>query len=169
MSSVASTREALPSNQKALEAGVAALHLDYIMAIDEDKLESWPEFFVERCLYRIVPRRDYELQRPASVFLCDSKGMLMDRVSAIRRVNVFEPHRYRHVISPPKIIKAGPDALEVYSTYIVVRTTQHTAMDLFSAGSYRDEIVMDGGGFKFKSRCVVTDSEAVDTLLTLPI
>jgi anthranilate 1,2-dioxygenase small subunit len=169
MSSPAPVRDTEHSSHAAVEAAVAALQLDYAVAIDEDELERWPEFFTEQCLYRIVPRRDYQLGRRASLFVCDSKGMLKDRVSAIRRVNVFEPHRYRHIISAPKIVKATKDSIEAYSGYIVVRTTQNRGMDVFSAGSYRDEFVYDGGALKFKSRCVVCDSEEIDTLLSLPL
>jgi anthranilate 1,2-dioxygenase small subunit len=148
---------------------ISALNVDYAFAIDEDQLERWPDFFIERCLYRVVPRRDYELGRPASLLQCDTKGMLLDRVSAIRRVNVFEPHRYRHVIGPTKILKAEAAHVETYTSYLVVRTTQNGPMDLFSAGSYRDEVVFEAGAPKFKTRCVVCDSEAVDTLLSLPL
>ena len=148
---------------------ISALNVDYAFAIDEDQLERWPDFFIERCLYRVVPRRDYELGRPASLLQCDTKGMLLDRVSAIRRVNVFEPHRYRHIVGPTKILKAEGAFIETCTSYLVVRTTQNGPMDLFSAGSYRDEVVFEAGVAKFKTRCVVCDSEAIDTLLSLPL
>ena len=153
---------------EALEA-ISALNLDYAIAIDEDQLERWPEFFVDKCRYRIVSRRDYELKRPASLLVCDSKAMLLDRVSAIRRVNVFEPHRYRHVLGPTKIVRADADRWETYTSYLVVRTTQDGPMVLFSAGSYRDEVVFEDGAPKLASRSVVLDSELIDTLLSLPI
>ena len=153
---------------EALEA-ISALNLDYAIAIDEDQLERWPEFFVDECRYRIVSRRDYELKRPASLLVCDRKAMLLDRVSAIRRVNVFEPHRYRHVLGPTKIVKADADRWETYTSYLVVRTTQDGPMVLFSAGSYRDEVVFEDDMPKFASRSVVLDSESIDTLLSLPI
>src|SRR5687767_13242060 len=137
---------------KALEA-ISALNLDYAIAIDEDQLERWPDFFAEKCRYRIVSRRDYELKRPASLLVCDSKGMLLDRVSAIRRVNVFEPHRYRHILGPTQIVKTDADRCETYTSYLVVRTTQDGPMVLFSAGSYRDEVVFEDGAPKLASRC----------------
>lgn len=152
-----------------IRRAIAALNLDYAISIDEDDLERWPEFFTDRCVYRIVSRRDYELGRLASLFFCDSKGMLLDRVSAIRRVNVFEPHRYRHIVGPAKILKAEGDVMETYCSYLVVRTKQNGPMDVFSAGSYRDQIVFQDAIPKLKTRCVVCDSESIDTLLSLPI
>ncbi len=29
--------------------------------------------------------------------------MLIDRVMALRRANIFEPHRYRHIVGPIRI------------------------------------------------------------------
>jgi anthranilate 1,2-dioxygenase small subunit len=150
-------------------AAIARLNLDYAIAIDEDRLEDWPGFFVEQCLYRIVARRDYELGRPGALLVCDSKGMLLDRVSAVRRVNVFEPHRYRHILGPTKIVKEAGGRFETYTSYLVVRTTQNSPMVLFSAGSYRDEVVFEGAAPKLRARTVVLDSETIDTLLSLPI
>ena len=152
-----------------LNRAIAGLNLDYAMAIDEDELEKWPDFFVDSCLYRVVSRRDYELRRPASLLMCDSKGMLRDRVSAIRRVNIFEPHRYRHIIGPTRILTSGPEATTAYTGFVVFRTKQDGPMDLFCAGSYRDDIVFEIDVPKFRSRCVVCDSESVDTLLSLPL
>lgn len=148
---------------------IAELNVEYAIAIDEDQLERWPEFFTDPCLYRVVPRNDYELGRPGSLVYCDSKAMLIDRVSAIRRVNVFEPHRYRHVVGSTKVLSAESNRFETYTTYLVIRTKQNGPMDVFSAGSYRDEVVIEGGGAKFRKRCVVCDSEEVDTLLSLPL
>ncbi len=168
MSDAAMMEELLHVSEDVLRS-VAELNLDYALAIDEDELERWPNFFVEGCLYRIVSRRDYDAGRRGSILICDSNGMLKDRVSAIRRVNVFEPHRYRHIVGSTKVIRAGDRLLETYTSFLVMRTTQHISTQFFTAGSYRDEIVFDGGLPKFKSRCVVCDSEAVDTLLSLPL
>jgi anthranilate 1,2-dioxygenase small subunit len=116
-----------------------------------------------------MPRRDYELGRRAALVMCDSKGMLKDRVSAIRKVNVFEPHRFRHIVSPTKVLGRDNDVISTYTSYAVIRTTQNGPMDVFSAGSYRDEVVFEDGAARLKSRSVVCDSEAVDTLLSLPL
>ena len=33
--------------------------------------------------------------------------MLKDRVLALRRANIFEPHRYRHIVGPIRVGKIG--------------------------------------------------------------
>jgi len=37
-----------------LQPLVSQLNADYARAIDDDRLEDWPDFFVEQCLYSIT-------------------------------------------------------------------------------------------------------------------
>lgn len=148
---------------------VARLMMQYVHAIDNDELERWPRFFTEKCLYQIVPRSEFELGRPIGIWFCDNRGMLEDRVSSIREVNVYEPHVYRHVIGPTEILGLEGDAYRTQTSYVVVRTMHDGEMQIFSAGRYVDEIVCDGEGALLRKRTVVTDSARFDTLLVIPL
>ena len=48
---------------------------DYAHAIDDDRLEEWPEFFVDECSYRIINRDNHEKGMPIGVMDCSSKGI----------------------------------------------------------------------------------------------
>ena len=37
---------------------------DYAHAIDDDRLEEWPEFFVDDCSYRIINRDNHDKGMP---------------------------------------------------------------------------------------------------------
>lgn len=148
---------------------IAHLMLDYVNAIDSDALERWPQLFTEHCIYQIIPRAEFELGRRIGVWFCDTRGMLEDRVSSIREVNVFEPHCYRHVIGPTAISDLKDGAWNAETSYIVVRTMHDGEMQLFSAGRYVDEIVLQGDTALFRKRVVVPDSSRFDTLLSLPL
>jgi anthranilate 1,2-dioxygenase small subunit len=148
---------------------IARLQMEYVHAIDGNALERWPQFFTEKCLYQIIPRADHELGRPIGVWFCDNRGMLEDRVSSLREVNVYEPHVYRHVIGPTEILDQKDGAWSAQTSYIVVRTMQDGEMNLFSAGRYLDEIVLEGGAARFRKRIVVPDSWRFDTLVVIPI
>ena len=66
-----------------------------------DRLEEWPDFFVEQCRYLITSRASYEAGLPhRRSSIAASRGMLMDRVTALRQANIYEPHRYRHLVGP---------------------------------------------------------------------
>ena len=143
--------------------------MEYVHAIDNDELERWPQFFAEKCLYQIIPRAEYDQGRVIGVWFCDNRGMLEDRVSSIREVNVYEPHVYRHVIGPTEILEAKDGAYRAQTSYLVVRTMHDGDMSVFSAGRYVDEIVMEGLAARFRKRVVVTDSWRYDTLVVIPI
>ena len=153
----------------AAREAIARLMMEYVHAIDNNELERWPRFFTEKCLYQIISRADHELGRPIGAWFCDSRGMLEDRVSSIREVNVFEPHVYRHVIGPTEVLDAGNGAYATQTSYIVVRTMHDGEMTLFSAGRYVDEITVEDGTARLRKRVVVTDSWRYDTLIAIPI
>jgi anthranilate 1,2-dioxygenase small subunit len=153
----------------AVREAIARLMMEYVHAIDDDQVERWPAFFTDPCLYRIVPRRDYEENRPIGVWHCDSRGMLEDRVSSLREVNVFEPHAYRHVIGPTEILEHKDGLWHTQTSYLLARIMQDGDTQLFSTGRYVDAIALDGSEARFASRIVVTDSWRYDMLIVIPI
>ena len=74
---------------------VQDLIAQYVDVIDQDRLEEWPELFTEKCRYLITSAESYEEQLPHGVVYADSRGMLRDRVSALREANIYELHRSR--------------------------------------------------------------------------
>lgn len=149
---------------------VVNLMVDYAIAIDNDCLESWPDFFVEDCLYRIIGRSDYDSGRRGGFVYCDNQRMLIDRVHSLRAANVYQPHLYRHLVSASKITATARGTIHAETNFAVIRTSvPEGEMSIFSAGRYIDEVVMDGQLAKLRSRTVVTDSDAIDILLVIPI
>ncbi len=167
-SAVATPHESVKVSVEVRDA-IARLQMEYVHAIDGNELERWPKLFTEKCLYQIIPRADHEQGRPIGIWFCDNRGMLEDRVSSIREVNVYEPHVYRHVIGPTEIVGQPDGAWSARTSYIVVRTMHDGEMHLFSAGRYVDEIVIEGGAAQFRKRVVVPDSWRFDTLVVIPI
>jgi anthranilate 1,2-dioxygenase small subunit len=147
---------------------IARLMMEYVHAIDNDELERWPQFFTEQCLYQIISRTDHEQGRLIGLWFCDSRAMLADRVSSIREVNIYEPHVYRHIIGPTEVLDSRDGAYTAQTSYMVARTMHDGEMQLFSAGRYLDEIVIEGGAARFRKRVVVTDSWRYDTLVVIP-
>jgi anthranilate 1,2-dioxygenase small subunit len=146
-----------------------ALYADYAHCLDNDELEDWPEFFTDDCGYRITSAENFEAGLPIGIVYATSKAMLADRVMALRKANIYEPQRYRHLIGA---IKIGPEvsgALEIVANVIVVRIMQDGAMMLFAAGRYVDRVVRRGGAWKFSKKDVVLDSRQIDTLLAIPL
>jgi anthranilate 1,2-dioxygenase small subunit len=148
------------------------LYTDYVHCLDADELERWPDFFTEDCFYRITSAENYEGGLPLGLIYATSRNMLKDRISALREANIYEPQRYRHLVSSIKIVgdaANGAGALELAANFLVVRTMQDGEMTIFGAGRYVDRVQRDTGSWKFASKTVILDSRQVDTLLAIPI
>lgn len=153
----------------ALRLRLEALAADYVHCIDEDRLEDWPEFFTEDGLYRVTTRENLEQGLPLGLIYCDGKGMLKDRISALRQANIFEPHVYCHMVGALRLLGRDGDAFRARSNFTVTRTMADGAMSVFACGKYLDRVVETGGGLKYAERTVVLDSRRIDTLLVIPI
>ena len=152
----------------ALQARIEALFADYVHCIDDDRLEDWPDFFTEQGRYRVVTRENHERKLPVALIYCDGRGMLRDRISALRNANIFEPHVYCHTIGAVRVLGSGADGLGARANFTVVRTMADGEMTLFATGRYFDRVVETPGGLKFAERTVVLDSRRIDTLLVVP-
>jgi anthranilate 1,2-dioxygenase small subunit len=149
---------------------IMAVQARYARCIDSDRIEAWPEFFTEDCLYRITTAENHRLGYAAGIIWADSRGMLEDRVAALREANIYERHSYRHVLGLPLLEEEGPEGTRSETPFLVVRIMRDGATDLFATGRYLDLWRNDGTGApKLAERIVVCDSSRVDTLLALPL
>jgi len=148
---------------------VSQLNADYARAIDDDRLEDWPDFFAEECLYKITSVDNYRQGLEAGLVYADSKGMLRDRVAALREANIYERQAYRHLVGLPAILGEADGAVRAETPFLVVRILRGGAMDLFATGRYLDLLVEEAGALRFRERIAVCDSSRVDTLLAIPL
>ncbi len=148
---------------------VTALNADYAAAIDDDRLEEWPGFFVEQCLYKITSAENLRDGNEAGIVYADSRAMLADRVLALRRANIYERQTYRHIVGTARLIRSAAPEIRAETPFLVVRTMRDGRMDLFAAGRYRDRLEDRGGELRFRERIVICDSSHFDTLVAIPI
>jgi 3-phenylpropionate/cinnamic acid dioxygenase small subunit len=160
---------ALDLSAVGLQPMLAQLNAEYARAIDDDRLEDWPDFFVEACLYTITSADNHRQRLPLGVIYADSKAMLRDRVTALRRANIYERQTYRHVVGLPAILGDAGGAVRAETPFLVVRIMRDGRMDLFATGRYVDVLVEEAGSLRFRERIVVCDSNRVDTLLAIPL
>jgi 3-phenylpropionate/cinnamic acid dioxygenase small subunit len=154
-----------------LQLTVENLLARYAHAIDDDRLEAWPDFFVEQGRYRITTAENHERGLPLSLVYADSRAMLRDRVNALRHANVYEAQRYRHVISSVLVERIDANTARAVSAFQVVRIMHSGETMLFASGRYLDRIRLAGeqGLALFAERVVVIDSRRVDTLMAIPL
>ena len=151
-------------------ARVADLNARYTDAIDADRLEAWPDFFLDDGRYRISTAENVAQGLPLSIMYAASRAMLRDRVTALREANVYEGQRYRHVLGTPLIAAVEADGLRARTSFMVARVMRTGDTMLFATGCYEDRVVLDAsGGAHFAEKTVILDSRQIDTLLAIPL
>jgi len=153
----------------ALQPRLAQLNADYARALDDDRMEQWPEFFAEPCLYVITTADNHRNGYTAGIVYADSQGMLRDRVAALREANIYERQTYRHLVGLPAVLREAEGVVHAETSFLVVRIMRDGRMDLFATGRYLDVLVDEGGALRFRERVVVCDNNRFDTLLAIPL
>jgi anthranilate 1,2-dioxygenase small subunit len=153
----------------AVRLGIHDLIANYAELIDEDRLEEWPDLFTDPCRYLIISRANHAAGMRQGVMYAASRGMLLDRVFSLRRANIFEPHRYRHVVGPVRVKSAEGNVAVVHSNFMAARIMHDGATTLFATGRYLDRIDISSIPYRFNERVAVLDSDKIDTLLAIPL
>ncbi|WIM14467.1 aromatic-ring-hydroxylating dioxygenase subunit beta [Enhydrobacter sp.] len=148
---------------------LVALNAAYARAIDNERYEEWPDFFLESCLYKVTTAENVAKGLEAGLIYADSRAMLQDRISALRQANIYERQRYRHIVGLPTILDARDGAADVETPFLIVRIMRDGRMEVFATGCYRDKVRTNGDGtLRFSERIVVCDGSRFDTLVAIP-
>ena len=151
-----------------LQLAVERLHARYAHALDADQLEDWPNFFTENGLYRIATAENEARGLPLPILYAEGRAMLRDRVQSLRHANIYEPQRYRHMISSVLVEKQDAKRVKSVSNFAVIRIMENGEVMLFASGRYVDRIVL-AGELQYEERVVICDSRRFDTLLAIPL
>ena len=141
----------------------------YVSVIDTDRLEEWPNFFTEDCVYEIIPKENADLGLPMGIMHCFGRAMLRDRITSLRQANVFEPHTYRHMTSGLELTPIDADSVDMQSNYVVVQTLTDGESRIYQAGRYFDRVVHSAEGWLYQRKRAVYDTSRVQTLLVTPV
>lgn len=148
---------------------VRAFYDAYFEALDDGRLEEWPDFFAEDCLYRIIPRENYEAGQGFCIMQGDSKGMLMDRVHAIRSTQVYAPRYCRRFYSGLRLVNRTGREVEVRQNLLVIHTLVSQFSKILGCGTSRDRLILtEDGHLKFAERTVILDTEMIDNTIIYP-
>jgi anthranilate 1,2-dioxygenase small subunit/terephthalate 1,2-dioxygenase oxygenase component beta subunit len=150
-------------------ARLVELNAAYARVIDSEQFEAWPELFHDPCLYKVTTADNVARDLPSGIIYAESRGMLHDRISSLRKVNIYERQRYRHIVGLPVVLGQANGAAEVETPFLIVRIMRDGTMDLFATGCYRDKVKPDASGaLRFAERIVICDGGRFDTLVAIP-
>lgn len=149
---------------------VENLIYEWARRIDENQVESICDLLAPNGRYTITSRFNHDRGLPLSIVDAHSAAQLRDRILSMRVANIYEPHHYRHILSGVQIVGGEPQALEVRSNFLVIRTMDLTGeTKLFITGQAQDVVDVTGNAPRFLSRRFVYDSRAIETLLVIPL
>lgn len=141
----------------------------YAECLDGGRLQNWPEFFTEQCVYRVSTRRGMRMGPEEDRMSFESKSIMRDRIVSLSQSEDFEPHEQRHYITNVRAQTAEGEEWRVFANFLVLRTFPEKRSELFVSGFYHDRVVRPGGRFKFQEKLVVLDSEVAPENLIYPI
>lgn len=151
-----------------IQLAVERLHARYVHALDAGRLEDWPNFFTENGTYRITTAENEERGLPLPVLYAEGRGMLRDRVASLRHANIYEPQRYRHIVSSILVDRTSDSTATSTANFMVIRIMENGETTLFASGRYLDRIVLAPEP-SYEERVVICDSRRFDTLLAIPL
>jgi len=142
----------------------------YARCIDNDELESWPGFFTDDCLYTVTSDENFKRGLMGGIVYADTVGMLKDRVSGLREANIYESHRYRHIVGTAAVLAMDGRRVEAEAPFAIYRIMRTGKTELFVTGRYVDVLLLgEDGEVSIAQRQVVCDSSVFDTLLAIPL
>lgn len=144
------------------------LHARYAHALDADRLEDWPQLFTENGTYRITTAENEARGLPLPVLYAEGRPMLRDRVASLRHANIYEPQRYRHMVSAVLAERLSDSLAKSIANFMVVRVMENGDTLLFATGRYLDRIALAPEP-RYEERVVICDSRRFDTLLAIPL
>src|SRR5690348_17930633 len=113
------------------------LNAAYARAIDNEKYEEWPEFFLDPCLYKVTTAENVAQGLEAGVVYADSRGGLRDRISAGRQANIYERQRYRHIVGLPVVLAEQDGTAETETPFLIGRIMRDGRMVVVASGGCR--------------------------------
>ncbi len=141
---------------------------DYYTILDDLRLDEWPPMFTEDCVYRIIPRENYEAGYALSTIYAESRGMLVDRVMGVTRTQMYLPRYYRRFPGPLRIVSRDADGVRSRHNLLVVQTLIDKQSEIVLSAVCHDVLVSDEGRNRLRERIVVFDSEMIPNSLIYP-
>jgi salicylate 5-hydroxylase small subunit len=152
-----------------LRLDVQEFYSRYAECLDGGRLQVWPEFFLDYCVYRITTRRNLRLGPDGDLVSLSTRTGMRDRIVAIGQSEDYEPHTQRHLVSNFRIQAASDEELRAQANFSILRTYPDRRSEYFVSGTYNDRIAISAGRLNFREKICVLDSDVPPDSLVYPI
>ena len=140
------------------------LYADYTAALDDRDLEGWLALFAPTCSYVVTTKENVDQKWAIALISCETRGMMVDRIAAIKNTMYFLPRQQRRMVSGLRVRDGAAQ-----SSFAVYETVASEPTKLLATGRTFDVIQYEEGRLKFASRRYVLDSSIVLNSLIYPL
>jgi salicylate 5-hydroxylase small subunit len=148
---------------------IIALYADYAACLDEERFDDWTTLFTEDCIYKVIPRENYEAGRPLAIMSLKGAAGLKDRVYGVTSTVFHAPYYQRHIIGLPRVTGEIENGVRTEANYLVLRTKRDALSEVYNTGRYRDHIVRTPEGLRFSEKLCIFDSELIPNSMIYPL
>ena len=152
-----------------LRLEIEELHAAYAYCLDHGRIEEWPDFFTDDCIYKLISRENYDLGLPLGTMFAEKRGGLLDRVASVKKTTVYHERYMIHLIGGTRVLGEKGGVIEAVSNYVLLETLPNQYTRILNAGRYQDRIVRVGGALKFREKLCIYDSTLVPASIIYPV
>jgi 3-phenylpropionate/cinnamic acid dioxygenase small subunit len=152
-------------------ARIDALQTRYVRALDKREMDTWVDCFADEAGYVCITRENVEQDLPLALMLDDTKARIKDRANYVTQVwaGTFEDYTTRHFVQRLDCKQLAPSLYEIESNFMVAYTSARGKSELLVAGAYVDQVTLESGEPKFKSKKSVIDTVTTPRYLVYPV
>ena len=145
------------------------LYAAYGATLDYGKIEDWPDFFTDDCIYKLISRENYDLGLPLGTMFAEKRGGLEYRVTAVVKTTIYHERTITHLITGVRLLGTKGNVIEATANYVVLETLPNQYTNVLNSGRYSDKVVRKGGKLLFKEKLCIFDSALVPASIIYPI
>jgi len=142
----------------------------YTDCLDTEQYADWPNYFPKQdCRYEIRSRENEDLGLPAAIMYCDTHGMLVDRVTMLKKALTYRHLILRHFVSNSRVLDFDDKRINAQANYQLMQSDNDGVTSLFGVGQYKLTLVPGSDGWQAKTLFVIVDTFGIDNMLAVPI
>ena len=157
-----------PARMRELRFRIEDFHSDYADVLDRGEIATWPDFFTDDGVYRLMARDNADANLPLSLISCEGKGMFKDRAYAIEHTEMFAPRYTLHQISQIRITGVQGNLVRARANYVIYETLIDEPTRVLQCGKYVDQFDMSGPLVLLRERLCIYDTVLVPTCIVYP-
>src|SRR3981189_1840415 len=99
-------------------ARLVELNAVYARVIDTEQFEEWPKLFHDPCLYKLTTAENVAQGLEGGLIYAATRGLLQARIPSLRKVNIYERRRSRHIVGLPVVLGSANGTADVETPFL---------------------------------------------------